>query len=78
MEKYIRSTTVIGLEKYSFVILYKNDHKALHSKFGNLNENCLLTNENVKIFIQNCPHILVVNGEIIENTMKNKIYNTKN
>ena len=59
-----------GAEIYSFVILNKEDHLNLHKKFGFLNENCLLTNENVKNFIQNCPHILVVNGEIIENTMK--------
>ena len=59
-----------GAEIYSFVILNKEDHFNLHKKFGCYNENCLLTNENVKIFIQNCPHILVVNGEIIENTMK--------
>lgn len=59
-----------GAEIYSFVILNKEDHLNLHNKFGYLNENCLLTNENVKIFIQNCPHIMVVNGKIIENTMK--------
>jgi hypothetical protein len=61
-----------GDEIYSFVILNRDDHINLHRKFGNLNENCLLTNENVKKFIQNCQHILVVNGEIIENTMKFK------
>lgn len=59
-----------GDEIYSFVILNREDHLDLHKKFGKLNENCLLANENVKIFIQNCPHILVVNGEITENTMK--------
>ena len=70
MVKFIIYTTVIGLDKFSFVILYKKDHKALHSKFGHLNENCLITDENVKNYIQNCPHILVKNGEIIENTME--------
>ena len=59
-----------GAEIYSFVILNREDHLNLHRKFGQLNENCLLSDENVKNFIQNCPHILVVSGQIIENTMK--------
>lgn len=59
-----------GAEIYSFVILNRVDHLNLHRKFGHLNDNCLITDENVKIFIQNCPHILVVDGEITENTMK--------
>lgn len=59
-----------GAEIYSFVILNKEDHLNLHRKFGVLNENCLLSNENVKIFIQNCPHILVISGKIVENTME--------
>ena len=59
-----------GAEIYSFVILNRKDHLDLHRNFGQLNENCLITNANVKNFIQNCPHILVVNGEITENTMK--------
>ena len=37
-----------GADVYSFVILNREDHLNLHRKFGNLNENCLLTNENVK------------------------------
>lgn len=57
-----------GMIVESFVIMYKNDHLELHKKFGNLNENCLLSNEQVKEFIMNHEHILVVNGKIIENT----------
>lgn len=52
----------------SFVIMNKQDHKDLHKKFGKFNEDCLLTNEQVKEFIMNHEHILVENGKIIENT----------
>lgn len=58
-----------GLEKTSFVILYKQDHKALHKKFGHLNENCLISNKEVSDFIYSVPHLLIKDGEIIENTI---------
>ena len=59
-----------GLEKTSFVILYKQDHKKLHKIFGSTNDKCLISNEKVAKLISELPHILVKNGEIIENTMK--------
>lgn len=54
----------------SFVIMNKQDHIELHKKFGNYNENCLLSNEQVKEFIMNHEHILVEDGVITEDTMK--------
>lgn len=50
----------------SFVIMKSQDHIDLHKKFGRLNENCLLTNEQVKEFIMSREHILVENGIITE------------
>lgn len=60
-----------GSDVYSFVIMLKENHIELHNKFGIKNEDCLITNEKVKEFILNKPHILVENGKIIENTMNN-------
>lgn len=54
----------------SFVIMNRQVHIDLHKKFGRFNENCLLTNEQVKEFIMNHEHILVENGIITENTME--------
>ena len=51
--------------------MLKENHIELHNKFGIKNEDCLITNEKVKEFILNKPHILVENGKIIENTMNN-------
>lgn len=62
----------------SFVIMNKQDHQELHRKFGSKNENCLITNEQVKEFIMNHEHILVENGKITENTFSVISSSTRN
>lgn len=57
-----------GYHINSFVIMKKSDHIDLHKKFGKKNDDCLITNESVKKFIESVPHVTVQDGIIKENT----------